>query len=122
MTMTDAPGSLFGELVNLTRDSGQYPFLVTSLSPPSCTLPCSPNVHDADSFLLGIGYCKPVFGCTEVRCSFSGISSISVRPIDALGGLVACHVGNAWCGRTAVGLTVTPTAFNWRMDPTCFRL
>ena len=78
--MTDAPGSLFGELVNLTRDSGQYPFLVTSLSPPSCTLPCSPNVHDADSFLLGIGYCKPVFGCTEVRCSFSGISSISVRP------------------------------------------
>ena len=27
----------------------------------------------------GTGFCKPVFGGTDVRCSFSGISSIPVR-------------------------------------------
>ena len=33
--------------------------------------------------------------------------------------LVACNAGTAWCG-TAVGLIVTPTAFNLPMDPTFF--
>ena len=101
-------------------------YLVHELLLVPCTLPCSPKVHDVDSLLQGIGYCKPVFGGTKVRSRFSGISSITVRPFDALGGswpqLVECNVGTAGCGKTAVGLTVTPTAFNWRMDPTCFRL
>ena len=71
-TGSDAPGSLFGELVNLTRDSGNHWFLAHEilLSPcrhcrfVPCTLPCSPKVHDVDSLLQGIGHCKPVFGGT----------------------------------------------------------
>ena len=76
--------------------------------------------NDVDSFLQGIGYCTLVFGG-----SFSGISSSPLRLFDALGGswsqMVACNAGTAWCGKTAVGLTVTPTAFSLPVDPTCFR-
>ena len=103
MTLTsDAPGSLFGELEKIARDPGHHSHLAHELPHCRffpCTLPCSPKVHDVDRYLQVIGYCKPVFGGTVVRCSFSGISSIPVRPFTTLGGScyqpLTCSVGTA---------------------------
>ena len=78
-----------------------------------CTLPCSPKVHDVGSFLQEIGYCMPVFGGTKVRSRFL----VSPQSQFVLSTLLVGHGpnwlpavrGTGGCGRTAVGLTVTPT-------------
>ena len=66
---SDVPGSLNGEFDNITRDSWHHSHLAHKLlrfpwrhrRTFPCTLLCSPEVHEVDSYLHDLGYCKLVF-------------------------------------------------------------